>query len=321
MIRTVVGVLRGGTSHEYPLSLKTGAAVLRSLSEDTYDARDILIDKGGYWYMRGVPADPVRVLANIDVVFNALHGGVGEDGSVQRVLDRMHIPYTGSRALPSRLSLSKIHAKRLFRAAGIPQPRWVTLNMVHGLDTHDVARTVFNRFGPPYVVKPPNDGASFGIRYVPTLLDLSGAIADVLDEYGAAIVEEYLMGDEARVGTIEKFRGESIYALPPAHVHVEEVCVSSVAHETGTMRYTTPSTFSQETKRELEAMAKAAHGALGLSHLACADFIVTPHGPKILEINALPGLYPGAAFPPMLESVGSSTREMVEHVIALARNQ
>ena len=96
MSRTVVGVLRGGTSNEYDLSLKTGAAMMAALPEDQYDTRDILIDKHGMWHSRGVPLDAPRALSQVDVVLNGLHGGIGEDGTVGRVLERAGVPYAGS---------------------------------------------------------------------------------------------------------------------------------------------------------------------------------------------------------------------------------
>src|SRR3989338_4458579 len=85
MARTSVGILRGGTSSEYDLSLRSGAAMLAALHESQFDARDIFIDKRGYWHLRGAPVDAARALAQIDVALNALHGGVGEDGTVQRI--------------------------------------------------------------------------------------------------------------------------------------------------------------------------------------------------------------------------------------------
>src|SRR3989338_464418 len=99
MSRMSVGILRGGTSKEYELSLKTGAAMMAALPEEQYETRDILIDKQGLWHLRGTPATPARALSQVDVVLNALHGGVGEEGTVQRILERAGVPYAGSRAL------------------------------------------------------------------------------------------------------------------------------------------------------------------------------------------------------------------------------
>src|SRR3989338_9791095 len=111
MVRTSVGILRGGTSSEYDLSLKTGAAMLAALPNDRYDARDIFIDRRGYWHLRGAPVDAARALAQIDVALNALHGGVGEDGTVQRILERAGGPYAGARPPAGSISLTKGRAR------------------------------------------------------------------------------------------------------------------------------------------------------------------------------------------------------------------
>ncbi len=330
MARITVGVLRGGTSSEYNLSLKTGAAMLAALPDDRYDVRDIFIDKRGYWHLRGVPSDAARALAQLDVVLNALHGGVGEDGTVQRILERAGVPYTGARPQAAALSLHKIRARSILQQAGVRMPRAISFTLQNDLNTADMAQAVFSQFGPPYVVKPPAEGASAGILFAATLLDLPHAIGDVLDAYGAALVEQYIRGEHASVGVIEHFRGEDLYALPPAHVAIPDGArfLESSHHEEGSLRHTVPSNFTHAEKKAIAEMARAAHRALGLSHFSRADIILTPSSAKasegrprayLLEVNAIPGLYAGASFPPMLESVGSSVREFLEHAITLAR--
>lgn len=321
MTRTSVGVLRGGTSSEYNLSLKTGAAMLSALPEDRFDARDIFVDKRGYWHLRGVPTDAARALSQIDVVLNALHGGAGEDGSVQRILERAGVPYAGSGPLQSASSLNKILAREILEKAGIVMPRAVSFAVDNDLNTGEMARYVFTRFGPPYVVKPPNEGASTGIRVAMNLIELPDALGSVLDAYGAALVEEFIRGQEATVGIIEDFRGENLYALPPTHVILPEGAhfMDPQHHEEGSLRYMVPSNFSHSEKQVLSDLARAAHGALGLRHFSRSDIILTSRGPYLLEVNSIPGLYTGAAFPNMLESVGSSVREFLEHAIHLAK--
>jgi len=321
MARTAVGILRGGTSSEYPLSLKTGAAMLAALPEDRYDARDIFIDKQGYWHLRGVPVEPARAFSQIDVVLNALHGGAGEDGTVQRMMERAGVPYAGSRPFASALSLNKVGAREVFRKNGIPMPRGVSFTVSTGLTTGEMAQLVFEHFGPPYVVKPTSEGAGSGIRIARALPDLPDTLGDVLDAYGAAIVEEYIRGEEASVAVLENFRGESLYAFPPAHVQLPTGMnmLTPELHEAALLRYVVPSRFSFEQKAALAEIARAAHRALGLSHFSRADIILTPRGPVLLEVNATPGLYPGASLLPMLESVGSSVREFLEHAIHLAK--
>jgi D-alanine--D-alanine ligase len=320
MSRTSVGVLRGGTSSEYGLSLKTGAAMLAALPEEQYDTRDIFVDKRGYWHLRGSSVDAARALSQIDVVLNALHGGAGEDGTVQRILERAGVSYAGARPLAASLSLNKIRAREALQKAGVRMPRAVSFTLQNPFNTGEMSQLVFAQFGPPYVVKPPSEGASMGIRVAETLLELPDVLGDVLDAYGAVLIEEYVRGQEATVGVVEDFRGEELYAFPPAHVLLPEGFgfMEPRHHEEGSLRHMVPSQFSHREKRALAEIARAAHAALGLSHFSRADIILTPRGPYLLEVNAIPGLYTGASFPAMLESVGSSVREFLEHSIRLA---
>ena len=320
MVRTVVGVLRGGTSGEYNLSLKTGAEIMRALPEEQYDVHDILIDKEGYWHSRGLRSTPARALTQLDVVLNALHGGIGEDGTVQRILERTGVPYAGSRALAAAGALNKIRARTILQESGVRMPEALAFTLRDSADTGEMSRHVFARFGPPYIVKPPNDGAGRGIRTASSVVDLPNALADVLDAYGAALVEEYVRGEEASVGLIEGFRGEELYALPPAHVMKEGLHLGPEHHESGKLRHLTPSTFSYGQKQTLADTARMAHKALGLMHYSRSDLIVTRHGVYLLEVNSTPGLYAGASFPHMLEAVGSTVTEFLEHAIQLARS-
>lgn len=321
MSRTIVGVIRGGTSGEYDASLKTGAVILNMLPEERYDARDIFIDRRGMWHARGVPTDPARALSQLDVVLNALHGGVGEDGTVQRILERAGVPYTGSRALSSGLSYNKIRARQIFRDAGIRGPQSVSFALERGLSTGEMARMVFAQFGPPYVVKPPTEGGGIGILIAESITDLPDALGDILDAYGAALVEEYIRGREATVALLQDFRGEDLYAFPPARVHAKEGArVIDILQARQPLRYAAPSDFSHKEKEDIMAIARAAHKALALSHFSRADIMVTAHGvPYLLEVNATPKLHEDAALPVLLESVGSSVPEFLEHIISLAQ--
>lgn len=321
MTRIIVGVLRGGTSSEYNLSLKTGAALIASLPEDRYDVRDILIDRAGLWHFRGQPATPARALSQIDVVLNALHGGVGEDGTVQRLLERAGVPYSGARPLPSAVALNKLRAREILHRADIRMPRAVSFTLENGLNTREMAEATFSEFGPPYMVKPPTDGAGRGIILARSIVELPHAIADVIDQYGAAVVEEFVRGEEASVGVIADFRGEPLYVLPPARVVYEGPHITAEHHETGALSYEVPSRFAYEQKLSLADMARRAHQALNLSHFSRSDFILTPRAIYLLEVNTVPGLYKGASFPHMLESVGSSIKEFAEHAVKLAHSR
>jgi D-alanine--D-alanine ligase len=329
MARTKVGILRGGTSSEYELSLKTGAAMMKALPEDHYDTRDIFIDRAGIWHLRGSAVSSARALEQLDVVVNALHGGMGEDGTVQRFLDTTGIPYTGSGAMGAASSLNKIRTHEIMESAGIRMPHFVAFSLEDRLTTAAMARNVFACFGPPYVVKPPREGASMGIAIAHDISALPDTIGDVIDRYGSALVEEYIRGDHVSTAVVEGFRNESLYAFPPAHqrIHPDVLetnkknarVIQHEHHTQGGLIHTIPAPFVDSTKSEIAEMARSAHQALGMEHFSRADFIRTPRATYLLEVNAVPGLYDGASLPPMLESVGSSVGEFLEHLIYLAR--
>ena len=294
--------------------------MMAALPEDKYETRDILIDKQGLWHLRGTPATPARALSQVDVVLNALHGGVGEDGTVQRMLDRAGVPYAGSRALSSGLSLNKIRAREVLQDAGIPMARAVSFSLENQMSTQDMAEAIFSAFGPPYVVKPPNEGSSQGIRIARSIRNLPDMIGDTLDEYGSALVEEYLVGAHATVVLVEHFRNEPLYVFPPAHTDLPKgVLYFDPTSENSPARHTVPSRFPQDIKTKIAEITRKAHEALRLAHYSDSDFVVTRRGPILLEVNAFPGLHEHSAFPKMLEAVGSSLREFLEHLIMLAR--
>ncbi len=296
--------------------------MLAALPSERYEARDLFIDRTGLWHVHGAPSDPARSLAQIDVALNALHGGAGEDGTVQRILDRAGVRYPGARAGEAALALNKIRAREALLEAGVRMPRATSFSLANNMTTADMARAVFAQFGPPYVVKPPSDGSSHGIRLARAITDLADAIAEVLDAYGAVLVEEYVRGREAAIGLIENFRNERLYALPPAEVVLPPGMsfLEPRAYADASLRHLVPSHFSHEEKRAIAELAKAAHRALRMRHFSRADIILTARGPVLLEVDVNPHLYDGASFPAMLDSVGSSVREFLEHAIQLARD-
>ncbi|MCX6712315.1 MAG: D-alanine--D-alanine ligase, partial [Candidatus Vogelbacteria bacterium] len=102
-----VGILRGGIGHEYEVSLKTGASVLKNLPADKYQSVDMLLSRDGTWHVNGLPMSPEKAARSVDVIFNALHGEFGEDGQVQQILDYLAVPYTGSGTVASALGMDK----------------------------------------------------------------------------------------------------------------------------------------------------------------------------------------------------------------------
>ncbi len=325
-----IAVLRGGPSSEYEVSLKSGAAVISALEHGdgntSYRVVDILIDKAGQWHRNGIAENEAGSLKGVDVAIIAMHGEYGEDGAVQRELDKIGVPYTGSGSYASSLAMNKPRAR--FSVAALPMiklPEHYLVREDDGDDYNSIAEDIFSRFGPPYIVKPANGGSSVGITIASSIAELPNAIRYVKSVSGGQIlVEQLIQGREVTCGIVEDYRNEDYYALPPIEIILpkgkktfdydakysvdENICAEEVC----------PAHLSKKEKMQIEEAAKAVHRALELSHYSRSDFILAKHGLYFLESNTLPGLTEQSLLPKSLAAVGTSLKEFLEHTIDLA---
>ncbi len=316
-----VGVLRGGPSDEYEVSLKSGATVLKNLKEDRYISKDIFISKDGKWHHNGMEKTPHELLSNIDVVFNALHGKYGEDGKIQHMFEMYNIPHTGSGSFASILGMNKVLSKEVFEKHGIRTPSYVVFESIDDV-VEESLRTVLNKFPPPFIVKPATSGSSVGVSIVKNLSELDSAIKLAFKYSDMVIVEEFVKGVEATVGIIDWYRDEFLYALPPVEIRHKKDFFDYDAKYSGENSGTeeiVPGNFDFRIKKDLEEIARKVHTSLGLEHYSRTDFIVSPsRGIFVLETNTLPGLTEESLFPKALSSVGSSLPHFFDHIITLA---
>ena len=312
-------MLRGGPSSEYDVSLITGAAVLEHLPEK-YKALDILIDKQGVWHREGVPKTPQKALHDVDVVINAMHGEFGEDGKVQQILDGLKVKYTGSRALASALGMNKMLAKKAFIGAGILTPEFLYVEV--GDDLIADAEEIMKNFSLPVVIKPNAAGSSVGVSIAKDFDSLLYGLRKASKISKKILIEEFIKGREATCGVIEKFRNQDVYSLLPVEITPQEdqsfFDFESKYSETKGAKETCPANFDHKITEAIQNMAIAAHQVLGLRHYSRSDFIVSPNGIYILEINSLPGLTPQSLLPKSLVAVGSSFPQFLEHLVELA---
>lgn len=316
-----VGVLRGGPSDEYEVSLKSGATVLKNLKEDKYIVKDIFISKDGKWHHNGMERTPHDLLSNIDVVFNALHGKYGEDGKIQHMFEMHNIPHTGSGSFASILGMNKVLTKEVFERDNIRTPSYVVFESPDDV-VEESLRTILSKFPPPFIVKPATSGSSVGVNMVKNLSDLDSAIRHAFDFSDMVIVEEFINGTEATVGIIDWYRDEFLYALPPIEIRHKKDFFDYDAKYSGEKSGTeeiVPGNFDFKIKKDLEDMARKVHSSLGLEHYSRTDFIVSPsRGIFVLETNTLPGLTEESLFPKALSSVGSDLSHFFDHIITLA---
>jgi D-alanine-D-alanine ligase len=320
MLKPRVGVVRGGPSTEFEVSLKTGQSILSNLPPERYDIRDILIDKSGVWHVRGMPTTPERVFAHTDVIVNALHGAYGEDGTIQHLFDTHAVKYTGSGRLASALGMRKHLAKDYIRRTHIR-------TAPHRLITKDdyaehVVREVFQSFPMPVFVKPASGGSSVATVFAQSFDNLQYGILKALEVDDAALVENFIRGREATVAVVEGFRGEELYVLPPIEiVPTKNTFFDYDEKYAGHAREVCPAQFPRETTEALMHAARTVHHTLGLRDYSRSDFIVAKDGIYFLEANTLPGLTQASLVPKALEAVGSTLPEFLDHIVgrALAR--
>lgn len=326
MRRPRIGVLRGGPSTEYDVSLQSGAAVLDALRrrlEHLYEARDILIDKKGTWHLDGVAFPAHEITSRVDVVFNALHGSYGEDGKVQSFLETHRVPFTGSGSLSSAVGMHKILTKNALASHGIKSPYWTEIPSSRIREGGDiVARDLFMSFVFPAVIKPVSSGSSVGVSIVRTLPEVISGLATAAEHGDVILVEEYIPGIEATCGVIEDFRGHELYALPPIEIRPHQGFFDYEAKYKGKSDEIVPATFPDKIKREIEDLSRQIHRALGLRHYSRSDFIIHPRrGIYALEVNTLPGLTDESLIPKALRAVGSDLHELVDHLIKVAQGR
>ena len=171
--KTRVGVLRGGPSPEYDVSINTGKTILANLSEE-YEPIDIFISKEGVWHIGGLEKEPYKILQTIDVAINATHGTYGEDGNIQKLFEHFHIPYSGSDSLASTLGMNKTMSKDIFKRQGLKTPHHILIKKDEALNK--TINKINESFLFPIIIKPMNSGSSLGINFV----DRSDRIRDAL---------------------------------------------------------------------------------------------------------------------------------------------
>lgn len=317
-MQTIVGVLRGGPSREHEVSLQSGATILANLPEELYQARDIYIDRAGVWHDRGRPITPERVLRQIDVALIGLHGEYGEDGQVQKLLERFGVPYAGADPYGSHLAMHKLMAKTRAVEAGLLTPDYRYIEAV--ADSEFVVHEVIRKFHQPVVVKPVGWGSSIGVSLVGGYAAILSAVEQLFAEGAPSVlIEEYIRGKEATVGVVENMRGEPLYALPTIEIEPAEKSIFSFRDKySGDTREICPGNFSRVATEELLRAAKIMHRNLGLRHYSRSDFIVAPRGVYYLETNTLPGLTEESLLLKALAAVGVSLPSFFDHLINLA---
>ncbi len=307
--RLTVAVLMGGPSEEHEISLRSGRGVVEALERLGWSVAPLVIP-------RTLAPDAVREAARAaltqrdpDVVFIALHGAFGEDGTIQELCDELDLAYIGSDAASSRLGIDKLASKRRFQDAGLVVPRWQLVACREGRGLSSIQGLAY-----PVVVKPTRQGSSIGVSIVRRPEALEDAVAEAA-RYGAfALLEEWIEGREMTVGVL----GEA--ALPVVEIRPRHAFFDYTAKYTpGQTDYVVPAPLCPGLTRTVQDVGLAAHRALGCRHLSRADVILRPDGvPMLLEVNTIPGFTPTSLLPKAAACLGLSYEALCERLVMMA---
>jgi D-alanine-D-alanine ligase len=301
--------------------MSTGAGVIEALKQLGYTVFDIIISKKGEWLVNGLVKKPEVALMTTDVVFIAMHGAFGEDGTVQKICERLHIPFTGSNSFPSSVAFNKDTTKRALLSHNVKTPKHVkiTSNMVDDIDA--LTYLIKNSFGPEYVLKPTSSGSSHGVVMADGVTALADAIRKMTTDTLEFMIEERIRGREATCAVLEDFRDQPLYILPAIEIippETHDFFAADVKYSGATTELV-PGRFSFSEKNDIADIAALVHTALGLTQYSRSDFMIRDGEVYFLEVNTLPGLTSQSLFPKAAEAVGLSFQGLIDHLVKTAR--
>lgn len=302
---TRVALLKGGTSGERPVSLKSAEQVGIGLRSEGFDV--VEIDTGEPGFITALQD------AGADVVFICLHGRGGEDGTIQGVCELLNLPYTGSGVLASALAMDKSMAKIVYRAAGVRTPPSVTLHAGEPVDTE----AIFAELGEHLVVKPAHEGSSLGISFVEGKDDLAEGIAAGFALDDTLVVERFVTGMEATVGVLGN---DEPQALPTIEILSELDHYDFEAKYTpGKSSHVLPARIAPEVEAECRALGIAAHEALGCRGISRSDILIDADGvPWVIETNTIPGMTPVSLVPDAAKHAGIGFGPLCRMIVEFA---
>ncbi len=332
-------LLAGGDSPEREVSLASGRAVADAVAKlghsivalDPATGKSLVSGEGKFLSdgVHELPPDSkslsvirqkgaIRTVekfnfSSVDVVFNILHGGRGEDGTIQALLDLSEKPYTGSGVLASALAMNKHASKKLFKAEGIPTPDWELFILKESkLSAEQKAK--LKRFGYPFVVKPNDGGSTVGLTVVHNAGELDGAIVAAFEYANQIMVEEFIAGRELTVGIL----GQTplpVVEIIPKHEIYDYTC----KYTSGMTEYICPAKLSDAQTREVQELGLKAFMILGCEGFGRVDFRMGKDGVSYcLEANTLPGMTSLSLVPKGAAASGMSFENLVQKVIDLA---
>jgi len=296
-----VGVIAGGISSEREVSLRSGQAVFNALKELGFNA--VFIDAG---------KDLCEKIKEekIEVAFLVLHGGWGENGAVQGMLEVIGIPYTGSGVLSSALAMDKEATKKIFIYHGIPVPPF---KVVYKKEYFSLSFNL-EPLSFPLVVKPAEEGSSVGVNIVKNEVELKSALESAFQYGERAILEKFIEGREIHIGVLGDKALGGVEVRPKKGFYDYEA-----KYTKGLTEYILPPEIDKDLYEKLKDLGLKAHKALGCKGGTRVDMIVDNNGnPYVLEVNTIPGMTETSLLPKISQLSGYDFKGLVKEILELA---
>lgn len=272
----------------------SGKCVVKALREQGFRVRGIDVTPG-----------VATRLTDIDVAFIAMHGKPGEDGTIQALLELLGICYTGSGVAGSAIGMDKILSKAVFRGSAIPTPE-------HWYGPEFDSAAVIGALGLPVVVKPRAEGSSVGVAIAETPAQLSAAVRRIRPHYPDLFYERYIPGILATCGILHEVPLPILEIAPRKHRFYDY----RSKYTKGMTDYVIPARLPESVQRQVQAIALAAHDAIGARGFSRVDFVIDRSGqPYVLEVNTIPGLLPESNLPLEARAIGLSYNELIYEML------
>jgi D-alanine-D-alanine ligase len=301
MPKIKVAILAGGPSVEHEVSLASAGNVYEFIDRTKYEPHFLLLRRDKKLFLGKKQLPFPSGLKHFDVVFNALHGTFGEDGALQKILDRKKIKYTGSGAKTSRLGMDKWESKKIFLKAGLASPK---AQLVKNISAKI-------NFPYPFVVKPRNGGSSVDVHIIDSGRGLQGKIRNILKD-DEVLVEKYLPGKEFTAGVLD-YRNK-LQPLPVVEIKPKpkyKFFDYEAKYKTGASEEIVPARISTVLAKKIQDAALCAHKAINAKTYSRSDFMLHNGEFHILEINTLPGLTKNSLVPKAAKAAGISFTELI----------
>lgn len=313
----------GGYSSEFEISLSSGEVVYQTLDRTKYNAYRVHILKDKWVYVNDnkeefqIDKNDFSVTVNnekilFDVVFNAIHGTPGEDGTIQAYFDLIHMPHTSCNSYQGALTMNKRDLLSVLQPYGIKTAISYYLNEGDPINTAEIIQKV----GLPCFVKPNRSGSSFGISKAKSEQELVEAIAVAYKEDDEIIIESFLDGTEVSVGVIN-YKG-NITVLPITEIISENDFFDYEAKYLGKSQEITPARIADDIKESIELVAAKIYTILKMDGFSRSEFILVDNQPFLIEVNTVPGLTNESILPKQAIAANISLVDLFDNAIILA---